>query len=157
MGFHPLIVPEPSTRHLGPALRPKASEIIPTTNPKPAHLPHLFLPRQTALKPLAQFSPHSSLLLTVVLCLWPCVAAIPPVSRGLCVNFVPHDNHFFACICLFVFCFLELYLRHMEVPRLGVKLELQLPAYATATAMPIQAASATYTTTVHGFTGSLTH
>ena len=26
--------------------------------------------------------------------------------------------------------------RHMEVPRLGVKTELQLPAYTTATAMP---------------------
>ena len=28
------------------------------------------------------------------------------------------------------------YQRHMEVPRLGVKLELLLPAYATATAIP---------------------
>ena len=28
------------------------------------------------------------------------------------------------------------HLRHMEVPRLGVQLELQLPAYARATAMP---------------------
>ena len=32
------------------------------------------------------------------------------------------------------FGFLGSYLRHMEVPRLGVKLELQLPAYTTATA-----------------------
>ena len=31
--------------------------------------------------------------------------------------------------------FLGLHLRHMQVPRLGVKLELQLPAYTTATAM----------------------
>ena len=30
--------------------------------------------------------------------------------------------------------FLGPHLRHMEVPRLGVKLELQLPPYATATA-----------------------
>ena len=30
------------------------------------------------------------------------------------------------------FFFLGLHLQHMEVPRLGVKLELQLPAYATA-------------------------
>ena len=29
----------------------------------------------------------------------------------------------------------EVHLQHMEVPRLGVKLELQLPAYTTATAM----------------------
>ena len=35
-------------------------------------------------------------------------------------------------VCLFVF--LGLYLRHMEVPRLGVKLDLQLPVYTTATA-----------------------
>ena len=34
----------------------------------------------------------------------------------------------------FIFCFLGSHLWHMEVPRLGVKLELQLPAYATATA-----------------------
>ena len=32
--------------------------------------------------------------------------------------------------------FLGLHPRHMEVPRLGVKLKLQLPAYATATATP---------------------
>ena len=36
---------------------------------------------------------------------------------------------------LFVFCFLGPYLWHMEVPRLGVKSELQLPAYTIATAM----------------------
>ena len=29
----------------------------------------------------------------------------------------------------------RLHLSHMEVPRLGVELELQLPAYITATAM----------------------
>ena len=32
------------------------------------------------------------------------------------------------------FCFLGPQLRHMEVPRLEVKWELQLPAYTTATA-----------------------
>ena len=36
----------------------------------------------------------------------------------------------------FIFCFLRPYPRHMEVPRLGIELELQLLAYATATAMP---------------------
>ena len=36
----------------------------------------------------------------------------------------------------FPFCFLELHLWNMAVPRLGVELELQLPAYAMATAMP---------------------
>ena len=40
-----------------------------------------------------------------------------------------------ACffVCLFV-CFLGLHPWHMEIPRLGVQLELQLPAYTTATA-----------------------
>ena len=34
-----------------------------------------------------------------------------------------------------LFCFLGLHARHMEFPRLGVKSELQLPAYMTGTAM----------------------
>ena len=34
----------------------------------------------------------------------------------------------------FCFCFLGPHLQHMEVPRLAVKSELQLPAYITATA-----------------------
>ena len=34
----------------------------------------------------------------------------------------------------FYFCFLGLSLRRVEVPRLGVTLDLQLLAYATATA-----------------------
>ena len=38
--------------------------------------------------------------------------------------------------CSNFFFFLGLYLQYMEVPRLGVKSELQLPAYATATATP---------------------
>ena len=38
---------------------------------------------------------------------------------------------FFVC---FSFCFLGPHLQHMEVPRLGVKSELQLTAYTTATA-----------------------
>ena len=36
----------------------------------------------------------------------------------------------------FLFVFLGLHPQHMEVPRLGVKLELELPAYTTATASP---------------------
>ena len=39
------------------------------------------------------------------------------------------------CFLVF-FVFLGLYMRHMEVPRLGLQLELQLPAYAMATAIP---------------------
>ena len=34
------------------------------------------------------------------------------------------------------FFFLGLHLQYMEVPRLGVKSELQLPAYTTVTATP---------------------
>ena len=54
---------------------------------------------------------------------------------------------FFLFFFLFVFFFLHFFfffffwilgphLRHMEVPRLGVELELSLPAYTTATAKP---------------------
>ena len=60
---------------------------------------------------------------------------------------------FFYFFCLSVF--LGPHPRHIEVPRLEVKSELQLPAYATATAIWIQAVSATYTT-AHGNAGSLT-
>ena len=42
---------------------------------------------------------------------------------------------FFVLFCLLA-CFLRPHLQHMEVPRLGVKLELQLLAYTTATATP---------------------
>ena len=40
--------------------------------------------------------------------------------------------------------FLGLYLWHMEVPRLGIESELQLPAYTTATATRIRDVSATH-------------
>ena len=57
---------------------------------------------------------------------------------------------FFLCVCVFVcvraracahtrscaFAVLGPYPRHMEVPRLGVELELLPPAYTRATAMP---------------------
>ena len=49
--------------------------------------------------------------------------------------------------------FLVPHLWHMDVPRVGVKLELQLLSYATATATWDLSASATYTT-VHGNAGS---
>ena len=38
-------------------------------------------------------------------------------------------------VCLFVFLLFRATLWHMEVPRLGVESELQLPTYTTATAM----------------------
>ena len=67
------------------------------------------------------------------------------------------DGHiilFFVVVV--VVCFLEPHLWHMEVPKLGVKLELQLPAYASATAVPNPSLSMTYTT-APGNAGSLTH
>ena len=43
---------------------------------------------------------------------------------------------FFVPVFNFIFIFLGPYLQHMEVPGLEVELELQLPAYATATVIP---------------------
>ena len=40
----------------------------------------------------------------------------------------------FGYVCFACFCFLGPHLKHMEVPRLGVEWELQLPTYTTATA-----------------------
>ena len=40
-----------------------------------------------------------------------------------------------SVFCLFVFVFLVPHLWHVDVPSLGVKLELQLSVYTTATAM----------------------
>ena len=61
-------------------------------------------------------------------------------------------------LSFFIFCFLGLHLQHMEVPRLGVTLELQPLANATASAMTTQepAVSVTYTT-AHGNAEFLTH
>ena len=47
----------------------------------------------------------------------------------------PYVCYIIIFFCLFV-CFLGLHLQHIEVPRLGVEPELQLPTYLTATAMP---------------------
>ena len=60
---------------------------------------------------------------------------------------------FLFCFVLF-FCLLGLLPWHMEVPRLEVKLELQLPDNATAN--QIQAMSVTYIT-AQGNGGSLSH
>ena len=47
------------------------------------------------------------------------------------------DRSLFICIIANLFClFFRQHLRHLEVPRPGVKSELQLLVYATATAMP---------------------
>ena len=54
------------------------------------------------------------------------------------------------------FFFLNLHLQHMEVPSLGVKSELQWPAYTTVMAAPDPATSATYIA-AYSNTRSLTH
>ena len=54
------------------------------------------------------------------------------LARGL----IPVVVWFFVFLFFVFFCFLGPYPQHMEVPRLGVDLELQLLAYTTATAMP---------------------
>ena len=38
------------------------------------------------------------------------------------------EKMMFKLLLFVLFCFLEPHLQHMEVPRLGVELELQLPA-----------------------------
>ena len=54
------------------------------------------------------------------------------------VNVFPLLFTYLFFILFYFFCFLEPHLQHIEVPRLGVELELQLPAYATATATAMQ-------------------
>ena len=57
-------------------------------------------------------------------------------TDSLCVHLKPAQHFKSTILQSFFFCFLGLYPWHMEIPRLGVELELQLPAYTTATAMP---------------------
>ena len=87
----------------------------------------------------------------------------PPTQRKL--RFIPADKFFllpkrafllWLFFFLIFFCLLGPHLQHMGVPRLGVKSELQLLAYATATTTRVQAVSASYTT-VHSKVRSLTH
>ena len=55
-------------------------------------------------------------------------------EKELLVFVLSHNDTMWVFV-LFLFCFLGPRPWHMAVPRLGVKWELQLPAYATATAM----------------------
>ena len=57
----------------------------------------------------------------------------------------------------FFFFFLGPHLQHMEVPGLGVILELELPAYGTALAMTDPSRICDLHTTAHSNAGSLTH
>ena len=56
-----------------------------------------------------------------------------PIKVSLCNDTLPRLSLF--SFEFFFFFFLVLHLWHMEVPRLGIKSELQLQAYTTATAM----------------------
>ena len=56
----------------------------------------------------------------------------PPHTYLVSTTTLQGSFHHF--LFFFFFFFLGPYPRHMEVPRLGVQSELQLPAYATATA-----------------------
>ena len=71
-------------------------------------------------------------------------------------HYYQSPQFFLFFLFLFLFCFLGMHLWHVEIPRWGVKLEFQLPAYATAKKHGIWVKSVTYTT-AHGNTGSLTH
>ena len=72
---------------------------------------------------------------------------------------LPFKLHFITItiiiIIVIIICFLGPPVAY-EVPRLGVEWELQLPAYTTATAVPNESVSVTYTT-AHGNAKSLTH
>ena len=54
------------------------------------------------------------------------------VGGGWCPS---SQENVFGFFLFIYFCFLGLRPQPMEVPRLGVELELQLPAYVTATAI----------------------
>ena len=71
----------------------------------------------------------------------------------LSANFLPSSP---SRSLIILFWFLGLHLWHMEVPRLGVKSELQLPAYTTATATP-DLSCVRANTIAHVNAGSLTH
>ena len=78
--------------------------------------------------------------------------AFSPDLFVLCPNVPPLLLFLFFFVSFFFFFFLGPHLWHMEVPRLGAKSEIQLPAYATATAKCNSAVSVTYTT-AHGNSG----
>ena len=62
----------------------------------------------------------------------------PPILTGYAFSRCPHCSLSLSHshVCLFVFVFFRATPEALEVPRLGVKSELQLLAYTRATAMP---------------------
>ena len=64
----------------------------------------------------------------------------------------------FLCFHFILFCFLGPHSQHMDVPRLGVKLELHLPAYTTdITTQDLSHVCDLHTHTAHGNTRSSNH
>ena len=56
--------------------------------------------------------------------------------RKLPIKLLSDLKYYTGFFLFFLFFFVELHLWHMEVHGKGAESELQLPAYATATAMP---------------------
>ena len=52
------------------------------------------------------------------------------------IHIILHIIYFRYVLFFFIFFFLGLHLQHMQVPRWGVEMELQLLAYTTTTTMP---------------------
>ena len=59
---------------------------------------------------------------------------------------VVHGKAVYSVALLFFFCLFRVHPEHVEVSRLGVELELQLPTYTTATATGDLSCIATYAT-----------
>ena len=81
--------------------------------------------------------PSTSLSLNWGACLFPGRCDVT-LAHSVYVFFFFSFSFVCVCLCVCVFvgvrvCFLGPHLGHIEVPRLGVKSELQLPAYTTAT------------------------
>ena len=85
-----------------------------------------------------------------------CPQHYPMVETGMVSSVVYSQVFFFFFFFGGGVVFLGLYLRHMEVPRLGVKSELFCQPTPQPQQRQIQAASVTYTT-AHDNAGSLTH
>ena len=58
-------------------------------------------------------------------------------KKGLrCGRMIERGSGFFFVLFFLFLLFLGLYLWQVEIPRLGVELEMQLPVYTIAIAMP---------------------
>jgi len=71
--------------------------------------------------------------LSTLLYIYSYIAVPLPVIYIMYIIHVASSPPSLPLMFCFVFVFLVLHLQHMEGPRLGILLELQLPAYATAT------------------------